>query len=265
MAGDVKPKRKALHRGIADAINKDASATSLLLNKVQPRALRSESVTEQHTIAPDAIVAQGAIAQPTIAQGTIAPEKPLLSHGAIVAQGAIAQHAIVPEQYTRVPNGIFDSVMKTLDVYDQAILLRLYRLSRGYHKETCTVGYQTLAKACNISSRQAQKSVERLIDRGWIERLSVEQGGSKRSERGSVYKVNLPAATIAPRATIAQPTIARGASNKESFKKETNKGERELSLDTKNCPDCQGSGFWYPEGVEKGVAKCKHERLGEVK
>ena len=28
-----------------------------------------------------------------------------------------------------------------------------------------------------------------------------------------------------------------------------------------DCPDCKGSGWWYPEGTEKGVAKCKHERL----
>lgn len=29
------------------------------------------------------------------------------------------------------------------------------------------------------------------------------------------------------------------------------------------CPDCKGSGWWYPEGTEKGVAKCKHSRLGQ--
>lgn len=28
-----------------------------------------------------------------------------------------------------------------------------------------------------------------------------------------------------------------------------------------HCPDCGGSGMYYPEGYEKGVAKCKHERL----
>jgi hypothetical protein len=27
------------------------------------------------------------------------------------------------------------------------------------------------------------------------------------------------------------------------------------------CPDCGGSGWWYPEGESKGVAKCKHENL----
>ncbi len=30
---------------------------------------------------------------------------------------------------------------------------------------------------------------------------------------------------------------------------------------TVECPDCQGTGFWYPEGFEKGAAKCRHEKL----
>jgi hypothetical protein len=29
----------------------------------------------------------------------------------------------------------------------------------------------------------------------------------------------------------------------------------------KDCPDCGGTGFYYPKGFEGGVAKCKHERL----
>lgn len=27
-----------------------------------------------------------------------------------------------------------------------------------------------------------------------------------------------------------------------------------------DCPNCNGSGWWYPSGVEKGVAKCRHEQ-----
>jgi hypothetical protein len=27
------------------------------------------------------------------------------------------------------------------------------------------------------------------------------------------------------------------------------------------CPDCAGTGFWYPEGPDKGVAKCRHAKL----
>jgi hypothetical protein len=33
------------------------------------------------------------------------------------------------------------------------------------------------------------------------------------------------------------------------------------SVDASKCPDCGGSGWWYPEGESKGVAKCKHEKL----
>jgi hypothetical protein len=29
----------------------------------------------------------------------------------------------------------------------------------------------------------------------------------------------------------------------------------------KDCPDCGGSGLYYPDGYEKGVAKCRHEKL----
>ncbi|HEY9405331.1 MAG TPA: hypothetical protein VIQ24_21955 [Pyrinomonadaceae bacterium] len=29
----------------------------------------------------------------------------------------------------------------------------------------------------------------------------------------------------------------------------------------RKCPDCAGVGFWYPEGPEKGVAKCRHASL----
>jgi hypothetical protein len=32
-------------------------------------------------------------------------------------------------------------------------------------------------------------------------------------------------------------------------------------VDTSQCPDCQGSGFYYPNGSSGGVAKCKHEGL----
>lgn len=33
--------------------------------------------------------------------------------------------------------------------------------------------------------------------------------------------------------------------------------------DIAGCPDCKGSGWWYPEGQEKGVSKCKHAKLGQ--
>jgi hypothetical protein len=35
-----------------------------------------------------------------------------------------------------------------------------------------------------------------------------------------------------------------------------------LSYEEKRlCPDCAGTNFWYPEGPDKGVAKCRHSKL----
>jgi hypothetical protein len=31
--------------------------------------------------------------------------------------------------------------------------------------------------------------------------------------------------------------------------------------ETGSCPDCQGTGFYYPKGAAKGVVKCTHARL----
>lgn len=32
-------------------------------------------------------------------------------------------------------------------------------------------------------------------------------------------------------------------------------------VNASGCPDCGGSGWWYPEGEGKGVSKCKHKSL----
>jgi hypothetical protein len=34
-------------------------------------------------------------------------------------------------------------------------------------------------------------------------------------------------------------------------------------LDAARCPDCFGTGMWYPEGFDKGVARCEHKSLGK--
>ena len=33
-------------------------------------------------------------------------------------------------------------------------------------------------------------------------------------------------------------------------------------VDASQCPDCFGTGMWYPEGFEKGVARCEHKAIG---
>ncbi|MGB8507200.1 MAG: hypothetical protein WCD76_02245, partial [Pyrinomonadaceae bacterium] len=42
---------------------------------------------------------------------------------------------------------------------------------------------------------------------------------------------------------------------------DANKSEKQ---DYSQCPDCFGTGMCYPEGPEKGVAKCKHEKMANL-
>lgn len=239
---------------------------SLIFREVLDAQAKLESrAIEPRTIEQPAIVrgsiAPSTIEQPAIAQNaTVEPFQPPTSHDATVESPAIAQHAIASDVFTRIPNGILDRVLPTLSPYDQLVLLRLYRLSRGFGKDECTVGYQTLAVACNMSARQAQISVERLILAGWIERVDMVQGGQSRQGRGSVYRVNLPAASTKERGAIAQGSIAGSATNKDKdINEKIKRGAR--ARDFSDCPDCEGRGYWWPEGFEKGVAKCKHKRL----
>ncbi|HEY0322152.1 MAG TPA: hypothetical protein VGC66_14420 [Pyrinomonadaceae bacterium] len=37
-----------------------------------------------------------------------------------------------------------------------------------------------------------------------------------------------------------------------------------IQVDASQCPDCKGSGFYYPSGQTGGVAKCKHEKLQDI-
>jgi hypothetical protein len=40
-----------------------------------------------------------------------------------------------------------------LDAYEQVVVYRLYRLSRGWQKETCIIGHTRLANGTNLSRR----------------------------------------------------------------------------------------------------------------
>lgn len=108
----------------------------------------------------------------------------------------------------RIPNTIIDSLFPLLDTTAAMLYLRLYRLSHGYHKDTCTVGLEKLAKALNSGERTIQRAIDRLEGLGLIERQGAKFGGPI---KGNVFKINLPAtvdnmATQAKMATQANST-----------------------------------------------------------
>jgi hypothetical protein len=56
-------------------------------------------------------------------------------------------------------------------------------------------------------------------------------------------------------------TIHRTGEADELIERFLSPSQASVQTDTSNCPDCQGTGFYYPKGIDQGVAKCPHSRL----
>lgn len=260
----------------------------------------------------------------TIAAPEISTTQPLqISAAEIIAAPVIFSRA---EQHTRIPNEIFEDILPTLRTSEQSILLRLYRLTWGFQKDTCHVSMGKLGKACNLSARQVTTCVQVLEKRRLIRRVHVDLDNKNRHDRGVTFQMLLPQAARAKIAAPANISAAAKSSagedtsdNKVNTQKENTQtqepaagvrrgsrftieecrryaehlrstgqginnpggyattihrtGEADelierflnpassIQVDASQCPDCKGSGFYYPNGPTGGVAKCKHEKL----
>jgi hypothetical protein len=106
----------------------------------------------------------------------------------------------------------------------------------------------------------AIQTVERLIKKGLVARVSTSIGGRK--EQGSEYWVSAPGSSV-PDSPAADSPGAEPNKLKALKEKIKKGGASHQRRDYSDCPDCGGVGMWYPEGYEKGVAKCRHEKLRE--
>jgi hypothetical protein len=163
------------------------------------------------------------------------------------------------EGHLRLPNIIIDQLYQFLDLQERSVYEQLYRLSHGYGKSTCRIGYPQLAIRSGMGRTAVIQTVERLVKKGLIARAGTAIGGRK--EQGSEYWVSSPGSPVPD----SPPADSPGAeSNKVKALKENSKkgGASHQKRDYSDCPDCGGVGMWYPEGFDKGVAKCLHLKLG---
>jgi hypothetical protein len=158
--------------------------------------------------------------------------------------------------YWRRENYVDDQLARTLDAYSQAVLNQLLRLSWGYHRDWCHVGLPKLAERCGFSVDRARKSKNVLVARGLVEIVSEDTDNLVPELRGTTYRVKLPAPPLRQQGGSQQLPGSRQPPNKETAFKEQLK-----TFDASLCPDCFGSGMYYPDGFSKGVARCKHLRL----
>jgi hypothetical protein len=109
-----------------------------------------------------------------------------------------------------------------------------------------------------IKSRQEVISKLEFLD--YIRRLALEQGGADRSMRGTEYQILLPPPPGVQRAAAASnATVALSAANKKNALKEFSK--EGLPSRARDCPDCSGTSWIYPNGSEEGVKRCSHPRV----
>jgi hypothetical protein len=160
--------------------------------------------------------------------------------------------------HLRVPNAIADHLLGQLTADEQAVFFQLFRLSWGYGKPTCSISNPRLSERSNVKMTSMKAAIKRLESRGLISKKSATLGYGK--EQGIEYRVSHPDSQSDSDRQSDTGSQSVSDTLKEKHLKESIK-RKSAAPDTKNCPDCQGSGFWYPEGVEKGVAKCKHRRL----
>jgi predicted transcriptional regulator len=168
----------------------------------------------------------------------------------------------LPEQrgHLELPYQVLDHLDRHLDPYEQAVYKQLYRLSWGFGKNRCRISNPKLAERTNMSEAMVKKVAVKLVGKGLIEKVGSLQGYGK--DQGVEYVVHVPSWQIQRSNQLQQSRQPQeswqlqGGSNKERDLKEIDKRDDAIA-----CPDCYGTNWWYPQGTEKGVKRCLHERL----
>lgn len=304
-----KPERPAATRAEiapdAETIS-DANSTSHTENTSHSKIAPDAEIVSHHNSASDAIIRSEPVRKVRDAEITSDTETaPVRGH-------------------LRLPNEVLYNIFPTLKPSEAIVLLRLYALSHGFQKNTCTVSLDKLASGCNLSRTQTRVCVRSLERKKFIKSQGIDNTNSRRELRGLHFEIKLPSPTrtdSTPRAKSA--SHVETAPNKEKHIKESTQtqetptagvrvgskftieecrkyathlqstgqginnpggyattihrtGEADMliesflhakapdppsNLDTSQCPDCKGTGFYYPRGTEGGVARCKHEQL----
>jgi hypothetical protein len=158
------------------------------------------------------------------------------------------------------PHQIVDHLFRHLDVYEQAAFTQLYRLSWGFGNKTCFISNPKLAERSNMSESQVKKVVVKLIAKGLARKTGNVQGFGK--NQGVEYEVAAPSWGIQRSSQLQQSRqIPRSSQLQQSPNKEEEK-EINKAADFVQCPDCFGTGWYYPEGTGKGAKPgCSHPRL----
>jgi hypothetical protein len=160
----------------------------------------------------------------------------------------VAGHTTLPHTYT-------DHLARWLSADEQAVYVQLYRLSWGWGKDTCFISNRRLSERSGVPETSMRRAVRKLQSKQLIEKTTRVFGSN--TDQGIEYRVfSLDRLTKLDRVANVD-SLSNMVPNKEKLLKETS----QKGIDASRCPDCMGTGFYYPEGTAKGVKRCEHKKL----
>jgi len=88
--------------------------------------------------------------------------------------------------FITVPTHLLDDLAKTLTPTEWTLYLRLFRLSYGWHKDTCIVGLEALSQATNIGRTVLRETLKSLQNRKLIQ---VIETINTKELKGTKYRI----------------------------------------------------------------------------
>ncbi len=221
MTGREKPKRRALHRGLDDIVNRDVSLTSKLLGRMKPptreplevpgdgeneargvEALPDEGVAAQ--TAPESAPppvrllprAQGELVAPVRRLDESRAESRVAPSGGAAGEVDAAGKSALSSPPAAPPRMTFDEFVArwgfVLRSGGRAGKLRicqvLYENTHGTGQKTFFTSYEKLAKLTGLEKKQCAINVKQLESLGFIERLNIYNTATR---QGTEFKLHL--------------------------------------------------------------------------
>ncbi len=162
-----------------------------------PKDDNSESIAQRYAV-PDKSIA--------LTRAVSAPHAEIASHAETVSEpvqkvwdAETTPHAETARVrgFLKVPNDLIYRTLPSLKPSEAIAFLRLYALSHGFQKNTCTVSLDNLANACHLSRTQIRVCVRSLEKKRLVRNLGVDNTNSNRELRGLTFEVMLLATTHA--------------------------------------------------------------------
>jgi hypothetical protein len=211
MTGREKPKRKALHRGLDDIINRDVSLTSKLLGRVKSPVREPLEVSPADDPSPGASPQADVTTSMRTAEGRGAINPSPRAKGELASvhrldatrSQSVAAPRYTPEREAVTPQPTESKAVTTFEEFVErwGFILRsgaragklriceiLYRNTYAVGAQTFFTSYEKLAKLTQLEKKQCAINVRQLESLGFVERLNIFNTATK---QGTEFKLHL--------------------------------------------------------------------------